>query len=196
MTIFDRWKVTSNELSEIVKSNPSLRGMVFGYIGEYKLRKMLSSDSRVTNVLKPDNHYRGKKGDLIITYKDVEIAVEVKSLQTITIKKIDSNYIGKFQCDASDRRKVILPNGQSIETTCLLVGEFDLLAVNLFGFQQGWKFAFAKNEDLPRSKYHGYTSEQRQYLFATLMEVTWPLQSPFKSEPFQLLDEIIRDKEK
>ncbi len=61
-----------------------------------------------------------------------------------------------FQCDASDKRLVKLPSGQEIETTCLVVGGFDLLAVNIFQFANQWKFAFAKNADLPRTTSRKY----------------------------------------
>jgi len=97
-----------------------------------------------------------------------------------------------LQCDASDRRSIRLPNGDVLETTCLVVSEFDLLAVNLFALENKWRFAFARNEDLPHATYRGYIEEQRQYLLATLMTVTWPLQPPFGAEPFRLLENIVR----
>jgi hypothetical protein len=58
---------------------------------------------------------------------------------------------------------VHLPNGESVETTYLLVGGFDLLAVNLLEFGQEWRFAFAKNSDLPRTTSSKYTPEQREF---------------------------------
>jgi hypothetical protein len=124
------------------------------------------------------------------------MSIEVKSLQTRSIRKTSSEHLGKFQCDASDRRPVTLPNRQKIETTCLVVGDFDLLAVNLFEFEQEWRFAFAKNKDLPRSRSSKYTPQQQKYLLSTLMEITWPLKAPFQPEPFQLLDEIALEKAK
>lgn len=182
------------ELNEIISANPSLRGFLLGYVAEHKLRQLLLADERVCHLIKYDNHDRRRKGDISFFYQGVEISVEVKSLQTGSVRKTDTGYVGRFQCDASDRRRVMLPNGDEIETTCLLVGEFDLLAVNLFDFLGKWPFAFARNKDLPRSRYRGYTEEQHQYLLATLMEITWPLSSPFREEPFSLLDEIIRER--
>ena len=87
-----------------------------------------------------------------------------------------------------------MPNGRKIETTCLVVGEFDLLAVNLFQFEREWRFAFATNADLPGSRFSKYTPTERKYLLATLVEVTWPVKPPFQREPFKLLDEIVREK--
>jgi len=169
--------------------------MVFGYVSEYKLRKMWFGDPRFQDVKKEDDHDRTQKGDLWFTYQGVRLSLEVKCLQTNTVKQIGETYQGKFQCDASDRRQVILPNGDTLQTTCLLVGEFDLLAVGLFEFGQQWRFAFAKNSDLPRSTWRHYTAEQRTHLLASIMPITWPLQTPYEDTPFRLLEEIVREKQ-
>jgi len=194
MGVLERWQVTSEELDEVISASPSLRGFVFGYLSEYKLRKMWFSDDRIGNLHKSDNHDRARKGDMTFIYGGAEVTVEVKSLQTHSIRQTEGGVTGKFQCDASDRRRVALPDGQSIETTCLVVGEFDLLAVNLFEFQHEWRFAFARNRNLPRSRYPKYTPEQRDQILATLVEVTWPLKPPFELEPFRLLDEIAAER--
>lgn len=194
MDIFQRWQLTPQELSEIVAANPSLRGMMFGYVSEYKLRKIWFSDPRFQDVRKEDDHDRKQKGDLWFTYKGVRVSLEAKSLQTNTVKGMGNIYEGTFQCDASDRREVSLPTGTKLQTTCLLVGEFDLLAVNLFEFGQQWRFAFAKNLALPRSKYAKYKPEDREHLLSSSMRISWPLQPPYEAEPWRLLDEIVQEK--
>jgi len=194
-SILDHWQLTQEELDEIVAANPSLRGMMLGYVREYKLRKIWFSDARLTNVRKEDDHDRTQKGDLWFTYRGVDIIVEVKSLQTHTVKSTTEGYTGKFQCDASDRRLVVFPNGESVQTTCLRVGEFDLLAVGLFEFGQQWRFAFAKNLDLPHTRYKKYKVEWREHLLATMIDITLPLQSPFQAEPWILLDAIVQAKQ-
>jgi hypothetical protein len=194
-SILQRWKLTEQELTEIVAENPSMRGLMLGYISEYKLWKMwFVGDSRVTDLVKYDDHDRSRPGDLTFTYAGQRITVEAKSLQTKTVKREGGFYTGQFQCDASDKRTVILPGGAELATTCLVAGGFDLLAVNLFEFEQDWRFVFARSEDLPRSKHRGYSEEQQQVLLATLMRVSWPPQPPFRDEPFTLLDEIARER--
>ena len=196
MGILDVWDVGIDELDDIVEANPSLRGFLFGYVSEYKLRKMWFSDERLAGVTKYNNHDRTRKGDITFIHKGAEVNVEVKSLQTGSIRKMVDKYTARFQCDASDRREVSLPNGERLETTCLVVGDFDLLAVNLFDFEKKWRFAFARNTDIPRSRYKKYTPEQRQHLLATLINIAWPLESPFSPEPFHLLDEIVEEKKR
>ena len=193
-SILERWDVTPEELTEVIDQNPSLRGMVLGYLAELKLEKLWLSGEGISDVTKHDDHDRRKKGDRVIRYKGREFVFESKSLQTATIERTDDGWKGKAQVDASDRREVVLPDGSTLTTTCLLRGEFDILAVNIFAFEDKWRFVFAKNSDLPSSTYRGYTQRQRRYLLATLVEVSWPPKPPFLDEPFTLMNEIIQNR--
>lgn len=194
MGLLEDWGVTVQELNEILASRPSLRGILIGFIAEYKLPKVWFSDPRIEALERHDNHDRTRPGDFGLTYRGTPITVQVKSLQSNDVKQIEGGYVGTFQCDASDKRSVTLPNGETIETTCLVVGGFDLVAVNLFHFGQQWRFGFARNEDLPHSRSKKYTPEQREYLLATSVKIAWPLGPPFEPEPFHLLDQIVSNK--
>jgi len=192
-TILKRWDITAEELTAAIDANPSLRGMLLGYVAEFHLLKIWFQGRRnVSHFIKYDDHDRKKKGDLVVTYKKHPFKIECKSLQTNSIQRVENIFVGKAQCDASDRRTVTFADGSTLETTCLLAGEFDLLAVNLFAFENKWRFTFAKNSDLPRSTYRQYTEEQRSQLLASLVPVSWPPQPPFRDEPFKLLGEIIK----
>ncbi|PSP88505.1 restriction endonuclease [Halobacteriales archaeon QS_4_69_34] len=197
---FGSWDARPEELNEILSRNPSLRGMLHGYLAEEKVKRVWFEGSEdVTNLFSPDDHDRDLKGDWILDYEGEEIVVEVKSLQSNHVERIDDpesevEWNGKFQCDASDRRPVTLPTGETMETTCLVVGQFDLLAINLFEFGGEWRFAFAKNEDLPRTPYSGYTEEQREHLIKGTMAITLPLEAPFHDEPWTPLDETVAER--
>lgn len=104
-------------------------------------------------------------------------------------------FAGVTQVDGSDKREVLLPDGSKILTTNLLVGEFDILAVNCFTFEEKWNFAFAPNRSLPRSKFRNYTPEQREHLLATLVPVTWPPSGIFTDNLFALFDRLIAERE-
>jgi hypothetical protein len=194
-SILKIWDISETELTEIVRSNPSLRGMMLGYVAEKKFHDLFLQHPGITEISKADDHDRSKKGDLRFLYKKSELVVEVKSLQTNSIRRKSSGeWFGKAQVDASDRRIVRLPNGGSVNTTCLLVGEFDLLAVNIFAFEEKWRFVFAKNAELPRTTWKGYKPRQRKHLLATLVDVTWPPKPPFYADPFPLLDDLARER--
>lgn len=196
-TILDRSEISAQELTQIVDQNPSLRGLLVSYIAETKLRNIWFSRPEITNAIKYDDHNRQKKGDLVITYKSNVFVLECKSLQTSSIKHPENTggvWKGTAQCDASDRRSVKFPDGTSVETTCLLINEFDLLAINIFAFENKWRFVFIKNTDLPRSRYSKYTPEQRKYLLKGNINVSWPPEPPFCDEPFRLLDEIAAER--
>jgi hypothetical protein len=195
MGILDDWQVTWDDLNAVIGGNPSLRGMVFGYVAERKLQTLWFSGRRFSEVVKYRNHDRLEKGDLGVTYRRHRVRIEAKSLQTATVRQTpEGGYTAKFQCDASDRRKIAIVDVGTIETTCLMVGEFDLLAVNLFAFGLGWKFAFARNRDLPRSRFSKYTPAFQEKLLASTMTIIWPLQPPYEPEPFRLLDEIVQER--
>jgi hypothetical protein len=83
-----------------------------------------------------------------------------------------------------------------MNTTLLLKGEFDILAVNIYAFEEKWRFIFAKNEDLPTSPFRGYDPEDARYLISSLIPVTWPPTPPFRDEPFSLMNEIIQERDK
>ena len=190
-SILQRWDITIEELTNVVDQNPSLRGMILGYLAELKLENMWLTRENISSISKHDDNDRRKKGDRVVLYKGREFVFEAKSLQTNTIRKTDEGWTGKAQVDASDRREVNLPNKTVVTTTCLLRGEFDILAVNVFSFENKWRFVFAKNSDLPSSKYAKYTEYQRQHLLATLVTVHWPPKPPFFDEPFTLMNQML-----
>jgi hypothetical protein len=192
--ILDEWEITPHDLTDLLQQNPSLRGMLFGYVAEFKLENLWLQRPEITSCFKYDDHDRRRKGDRLVVYKGEEFIIEAKSLRTNTIAFKDGRWVGKSQVDASDRRRITLPNGIEMFTTCLIVGEFDILAVNTYHFENEWNFAFAKNKDLPRSSWGGYTPEQRRYLLATTVQVTWPPEPPFHEDLFELLDELIMER--
>lgn len=193
--ILCRWGLTVEELTQIVDANPSMRGLMLGYVAEYKLRKIHFEDPRIAALIKDDDHDRKSKGDVRFNYRGRSFRVECKSLQSNLIKKTSEGYAAVYQCDASDSRIVRFSDGSEVKTTCLLVGEFDLVAVNLFALEEEWQFAFALNRALPRSRYRKYTELQQRELIASSIKITHPLQPPYVADPFVLLDRLIDDAE-
>lgn len=195
MTILEEWDITAEQLTSLLEANPSLKGMLLGYTAELKLKEMITSFPEVSFTKKFDDHNRKKKGDLYVIYHGKAFDVESKSLQS-SMSVYDSYngvWRGKTQVDASDRRTVQLPNGQELDTTLLLRGEFDVLAVNCYAFENIWRFVFAKNSDLPHSTYKKYSEEARKFLIASLIPVSWPPEPPFYSDLQILLNEMIQE---
>jgi hypothetical protein len=188
-SILEEWDITENQLTKLVRENPSLRGMMLGYIAEHKFQSLFLNHPNITLSTKDDDHDRSKKGDRRIIYKGKTIIIEVKSLQTNSVKNTgDDSWIGKTQVDGSDRRIITFPDGSELNTTLLVRGEFDILAVNCFAFGGKWRFAFCMNKDLPTSTFSKYTEEQRNGLIASLVPVSWPPEPPFTDNLFTLLD--------
>lgn len=167
---------------------------MMGYVAEFKLSKLLEANADVSESMKYDDHDRTQKGDRVIIYKGHRFVLESKSLQSNSIRNDGVRWTAKAQVDASDRRTVIFPDGSKLNTTCLRVGEFDILAVNLFALEGKWDFVFAKNFDLPRSSWKGYKPKHRKLLLASLVPVTCPPEPPFYADLFPILEELVRDR--
>lgn len=195
-TILKRWGITAKQLTQLVDENPSLRGILLGYVAEHKFREMIEAHPHISGSRKYDDHDRNRKSDRVIVYKAEEFSVEVKSLQTNSIKKDGGAWRGKAQVDGSDRRIVRFPDGTELNTTLLLRGQFDILAVNCFAFGGRWKFVFALNRDLPKSIHKPYTQAQRDQLIASLVSVSWPPSPPFVADLFPLVKSLYRERTK
>ena len=61
----------------------------------------------------------------------------------------------------------------------------------MFALEEEWRFAFALNEDLPRSKFKNYTPLQQKELLSSSIPITWPLSPPYVENPFVLLDRLV-----
>lgn len=199
--ILEKWEMSLSHFENLILDNPSLRGFLIGYLAEAKVKEFFSKEKRITAYTKYDDHDRTNKHDLVITYKGKNYSFEIKSLQTATVKSSkgklfqDVEFEARFQCDASDKRKIKFKNGQVIETTCLQYGEFDIIAINLFAFRGKWEFAFALNRDLPNSEYKKYPEEIRKKLIKSIIPISLPIQPPFVSDPFLLLDRLHEERE-
>lgn len=193
--ILSTWGISARDLTILTDENPSLRGMLSGYVAEHKLRQLWFSGGDISYLGKSDDHDRTGKGDHIIEYKGRRFTVESKSLQSSMVRRDGDSWRGRAQVDASDRRPIVLEDGSQVNTTLLKVGEFDVLAVNCFAFRQRWDFAFAKNGDLPRSSYARYSPQIRNQLIASLVEVTLPPEPPFTGDLREILDQLIADGE-
>jgi hypothetical protein len=95
----DRLGITVEEIEQLIASNASLRGVLVGYLAEVRLMEMWF---RKHPLKKYGDHDREHKGDRWITYKGREFSIEVKSLQSSSIKQVEGGWKGTFQCDASD----------------------------------------------------------------------------------------------
>ena len=192
-TILDEWEVTAEELTVVLRENPSLKGMVFGYVAELKLKEAIMRLDDVTYQTKFDDHDRKKKGDLFIIYRGAAFDIESKSLQTKTVRFDEKTGVwsGKAQVDASDRRPVTLEGGVQVETTLLKRDEFDVLAINCYAFTGKWDFVFCRNRDLPSTGYRKYVPAVRAQLIASTVSVSLPPRPPFVGELRRLLDDMI-----
>jgi hypothetical protein len=147
--------------------------------------------SQIAEIIKHDDHDRSKnKSDRDFSYKGRKYSVQLKSVQTNSIiydlhqKRLEAT----VQNDASDSRKISLPSGKEIITTCYVRGEYDILAVPLFPFTGSWEVAYKWNVECRPSSFKGYDVEDQSQLLATMEKIYWPLDDKWTSDLIRMLD--------
>jgi hypothetical protein len=192
---WDVWGLDIEEFNEILNNNENAYSGMFGYVAEVRLREQFfENDERISNLGSPRDHDRSEKGDIVFEHEGEEIRIEVKSLNTqkgdIAIREdLDGEtvYEGTVQVMASDRREIEFPDGTTTKSSLLEVGEFDILAVNMFEYFMDWKFMFIKNEDISRSPTH-------DRLLKSNPNATYPTNRsplPYSEDPFELIEDTI-----
>lgn len=184
--------IDKDGLVEVLKANPSLRGMVYGYVAEVAfalhLEKMGIAQK---DHFKPDDHKRKQaKSDRTLKYLLKQYTVQLKSIQTNSLKEVSpGKFKAKVQNDASDRRRLTLPDGTKVDVTNYVKGEYDVLAVSLQPFAGEWRFAYKKNKDLKQSTYKKYPPNVQSYLLATSVDITWPLTDDWTEDFFAVISD-------
>jgi hypothetical protein len=188
-----RW-ANAETIFGVIRENPSLRGFVYGYVSELEFeRHYLKSRKNIERFSKDDDH-RKTKSDRTVIYKGKPVTIQVKSIQTNSIRFEDRRFLAKVQNDASDRRRVVLPDGSTLETTCYLVGEYDILAVSLHPFTGKWRFGFKENARLQRTCSKKYSPQQKAHLLATLETIEYPLDPTWTDDFDEILETVRRRK--
>lgn len=179
---------------QLISENPSLRGMIYGYASEREFEwHYLRERKTIEKYSKDDDHLK-TKSDRTVLCGGKSVTIQIKSVQTNSIKFENGRFVAKVQNDASDRRRVTLPNGSKLETTCYVVGEYDILAVSLHPFTAEWKFAFKRNSQLQRTTSKKYTPRDQRYLLATLETIYFPLDASWTEDFDGILGSICAEK--
>lgn len=180
-----RW-IENEALVQLIKENPSLRGMTYGYVAEAAFVKFVERLG-IKEHFKPDDHKK-TKSDRTFNLGGRQYTIQLKSLQTNSIRETEpGRFSAKVQNDASDARKIKLPNGSTIITTCYLVGEYDVLGVSLQPFTGEWRFAFKKNKKLKRTTSDKYPPKAQKLLLATLEDISFPLTDDWTEDLLTLI---------
>jgi hypothetical protein len=188
-----KW-VNTETIFRVIQENPSLRGIVYGYVSEMEFeRHYLKTRKSIERYSKDDDHQK-TKADRTVIYKGKPITIQIKSVQTNSIRFERGTFVAKVQNDASDRRRVRLPDGSTLETTCYVVGEYDILAVSLHPFTGTWRFAFKENSKLLRTTSKKYSRTQQQHLLATLETMPYPLDATWTEDFDAILETVHRQK--
>jgi hypothetical protein len=187
--------VSPEDLVSAIKRAPSLRGMILGYIAEEMFEKhILDPLEHVGEVRSFDDHDRSQnKADRSFIAHGRRYTVQLKSVQTNSIcwRKDIECLMADVQNDGSDRRDVLLQNGNIVNTTNYKIGDYDILAVPLYPFTGTWDFAYKRNRDCRLTVSNKYSDEDRQFLLATTEKLHFPLNSEWHGDLMEICDDTI-----
>lgn len=86
MGVVEDWGLTPAELNDILSHRPSVRGMLMGFVGEYRLSQMHFADARIHRWTRYDDHDRNRQGDFWFTYQGVQFpGVVTNTMYALTV---------------------------------------------------------------------------------------------------------------
>ena len=203
------WKLDIEEFNRIIHQNSNALSAIYGYVAEERVREdYLDERPDVENIRSPEDQDSSDKGDLAFEYKGEQMKMEVKSLQTHTIREVASTqktidgdevpleYEAGFHIKGTSDQRTVEFEGEEYNTTLMNVedSDVDIMAINLYKIEDEWRFAFIQLTDLPRSQ-GDYPDALRQKLSKSLPKLIIPLQEPFTDDLYGLMDEILEERD-
>ncbi|MCU0783781.1 MAG: hypothetical protein MUF81_06980 [Verrucomicrobia bacterium] len=98
-----KW-VSAETILRVIQDNPSLRGFVYGYVSEMEFEQHYLKARKTIESFSKDDDHKKTKSDRTVVFKGKPISIQVKSIQTNSIRFEDGKFTAKVQNDASDRR--------------------------------------------------------------------------------------------
>ena len=168
--------IDSSDLIHAIKTAPSLRGIVLGFVSEVMFTKHVESLDGIEDVRKHDDHDRSKnKIDRDFLYRGQRVTVQLKSIQTNSLGFHDEEEViyADVQNDASDSRRLNF-NGNEITTVNYLRGDYDLLCTPLYPFTGEWDFAYKLNSSCQTWRSQKYPTEIAEHFLHGTEKITFP----------------------
>lgn len=182
------------------------RNTIIGAIGEYLAGELVKTYTMVDRVEPVMDMNKEHRADFLVYLhgEDDPIKMESKSVLSSYIskdKRVEGGLKGSYGCAANYPHPVLLPNGNTVFTGCLLRSNFEMLSICLRPFTGEWNFAFLnarKHHDIPapdRKRTHGeYGEDNASYLYRSSAKIKWPLQEPFYADPTVVFNDILNDR--
>lgn len=195
-------------IARVFSNNLSALAFFEGYGSEYILEKIIKNTPSITAHYKPGDNNTEIKGDVVVTYKDVDLRIEAKSIKRRTnsisrkpqkIVNLEEEYwIGFFQTRASRNRKLVFSDGSVAHTYNCLRNQYDIIAVNVFQLSGKQEFMYCLEENLPSTEYcatkTNLTPLQCVETLRGEVSVRWPPVAPWTSSLEEILEQAYQNK--
>lgn len=201
----EKFQVSEDEFKDIISSvfSNNIHALAFfeGYNSEYVLEKKVHAVPGVTDVFKPGDNNLQVKGDLVATYKNVPLSIEVKNVRRkyndpsrrprVVQNLLETYWVGTFCTRSSRSRKIKFSDGSEAQTYNVLRGRYDIIAVNVFQMTKKQEFVYCLEKNLPSTK-HGNTHLTPLQCDETLqseIHVRWPPVEPWTDDLGSILEQ-------
>ena len=194
-------------IAHVFSNNISALAFFEGYSSEYILEKLVLDTPHVSGCYKPGDNNTHEKGDLVASYKEVPVSIEVKNVRrrgssTQRKPKLVTNleeqyWVGHFCTRAGRSRIVTFSDGSKSHSYNCVRGQYDVIAVNVYQFTGRQQFMYCLEKDLPSTKHTPKTHLSPLQCHETLQpEVTvrWPPVAPWTDSLEEILERAYQHK--
>ena len=190
--------IDSDDLIHAIKTAPSLRGIVLGFVSEVMFTKHVEKIDGIEDVRKHDDHDRSKnKIDRDFLYLGKRVTVQLKSIQTNSLGFHTEEQLiyADVQNDASDSRRIDF-NGKEIVTVNYKKGDYDILCTPLFPFTGDWQFAYKLNTSCQTWRSKKYPPEIAEHFLHGTEKITYPKLEKFgwTSDIHEIMKQLFLEK--
>jgi hypothetical protein len=185
MLITEKYNISLEELTELIEDNSHVKAFMGGQFSEFHFRKLIKTHPDVTHWYKPSDNDASDKGDVVVTYKDVSIALEVKTVRTSSSPKgkgfrvktdlFGTTWHGHFQIRGSRSHTLDFLDGSKTRTYNVKRGQYDIIVVCVYPFTGKYEYMYCLEKNIPSLTPSDKTTPlQASELLKGHMKIQWP----------------------
>ena len=199
------YSMSPDKFGQLIMKNPNLRGICDGYASEEHFEALLESVENIEKHYKPDDHHPTQKGDRVITYRSVDLTIELKTVVTGTTEYNSPQkhtdlygnewWTGQFRTSKSRKRVVRFSDGSQQDCFYMTRGKIDIYGVCVRPFTGNWgDYMYCLESDIPNPQNEDLTPLQRSELLNPTIRVQWPPKSPWTASLEEVLEAAYQQK--
>jgi|688.fasta_scaffold204317_1 hypothetical protein len=206
MLITERYGMNIEEVTEMLDMYRHLRASFEGHAGEYAFVKhYVKPCARITGHRKPDPQNKKEKGDLVVTFEDTPVSIELKSALTgfrvnpyknpVQVQTVHGPvWKFLFKTRTSSYKTIKYSDGTELSTLNVPYGQVDVYGVCVRPFTGVWEYMYCLTSDLPHNANPNLTPVQQRETLSPVIRVEWPPEAPWTNSLETILERAVAQK--